>query len=306
VGQHYRDTYDLLSRPLTMESESLYDPGVWTTLANGAQYNAAGQLTHWVEGSVYTLARTYSAERGWLTQLTALQYSTPKLNLSYSYYPNGRVQAVTDTVNPAQSASYGYDHLNRLTSASTSGWGLAWTYDDFGNRLTQSATLGTPPTSTVAYDETTNQITTSGYSFDANGNMTAMPGETMTYDVAKAMNARFEDGESSSFLYADLWRNAPQAHAVQLSTFGGLTISQFLARPANAGTNALAELSGNLVFVRPGVIGTNLTHVAAFIFHEVLHHLGLGDEEIKARLGIPAWRPSADITGRLRADCFTW
>jgi RHS repeat-associated protein len=167
--------------------EKELDPEVWQTQAHSAQYNAARQLTSWKEGTGWysdsTLTRTYSEPRGWLTQLTAADYYGTRLNLSYSYYPNGRVQAVTDAVNPAQSATYGYDQLNRLTSASASGWGLAWTYDDFGNRLTQAATLGAPPTSTLAYDETTNRITTAGHSYDANGNLTAMPGKTMTYDV---------------------------------------------------------------------------------------------------------------------------
>src|SRR5262249_14739307 len=59
-------------------------------------------------------------------------------------------------------------------------------------RLTQSATGGTPPTSTLTYGESTNRITTTGYGYDANGNLTSMPGgATYSYDVFDRLSGSY-------------------------------------------------------------------------------------------------------------------
>jgi len=52
--------------------------------------------------------------------------------------------------------------------------------------LNQTVTQGTAPSLTLAYDNATNRITTAGYGYDANGNMTASPafGATYTYDAS--------------------------------------------------------------------------------------------------------------------------
>jgi hypothetical protein len=68
-----------------------------------------------------------------------------------------------------------YRSLGRLTPARTSNRGLQWTHDDFGNRLAQSATAGTPPTWSLTYDVTSNRITAGGYSYDNNGDLTTFP-----------------------------------------------------------------------------------------------------------------------------------
>ena len=43
--------------------------------------------------------------------------------------------------------SLAYDAFYRLTAAETAGshWGLQWTYDRYGNRLSQMASKGTRP-----------------------------------------------------------------------------------------------------------------------------------------------------------------
>jgi RHS repeat-associated protein len=151
-------------------------------------------LTVWFEIGMErstNLNRTYDANRGWMTNLTVQTQGSNNyiVNQGYAYYPNGQLQTSTDSVSPALTATYSYDYLNRLSNATTSSWGLAWTYDDFGNRLTQSATAGSPPTSSLTYDTTnyTNRITASGYTYDNNGNLTAFPGPqgttSVTYDA---------------------------------------------------------------------------------------------------------------------------
>ena len=62
---------------------------------------------------------------------------------------------------------------------------MQWTYDGFGNRLNQMVMAGkTGVPSYMSVDPATNRITTSGFYYDANGNMVGMPNVTgITYDV---------------------------------------------------------------------------------------------------------------------------
>ena len=50
-------------------------------------------------------------------------------------------------------------------------------------------TKGSAPSLNVTVDPATNRITNPGMSYDANGNLTAMPGRTMTYDTDNRMIA---------------------------------------------------------------------------------------------------------------------
>ena len=64
-----------------------------------------------------------------------------------------------------------------LTAASTSGpdWGLCLTYYGFGNRTAQSVTKGSGPNISLSYDAAKNRISSSGYTYLTNGNLSAMP-----------------------------------------------------------------------------------------------------------------------------------
>src|SRR5258708_15672004 len=109
--------------------------------------------------------------------------------MSYTYNADGQAVTVTDTVNGGQSVTaYAYDQLNRLSSATAANWNMAWTYDEFGNRLTQTGSSGVP-TSSLSYNDN-NRITTTGYTYDSVGNMTLMPGVNgFGYDAFDRMSS---------------------------------------------------------------------------------------------------------------------
>ncbi|HVP45637.1 MAG TPA: RHS repeat-associated core domain-containing protein [Bryobacteraceae bacterium] len=77
---------------------------------------------------------------------------------------------------------YTYDSLNRLSTATGTGWGESYTYDGFGNLTDKNPTSGSPPALHVAVNAANNRLV--GYTYDADGNMTIMSGTTFTYDVA--------------------------------------------------------------------------------------------------------------------------
>jgi RHS repeat-associated protein len=62
-----------------------------------------------------------------------------------------------------------------------------YAYDGFGNRTSVTVTKGTAPSGNLTYDGMTNRITNSGFSYDANGNLTAMPGLNLYYDVGNRL-----------------------------------------------------------------------------------------------------------------------
>ena len=101
---------------------------------------------------------------------------------------NGQITQRQDSYNgTAEEVTYEYDSLNRLISAATTGptWGLSWGYDGFGNRNTQTVTKGSAP----AYSDNINPGNNRSPNlwYDLSGNVTGVPGQTYSYDVADRM-----------------------------------------------------------------------------------------------------------------------
>jgi RHS repeat-associated protein len=190
--------------------------------ATGYGYNAASQPTGFKYGNGIFASFGFSSDR---LQLNCLDYSTTnrsgncthdsttKFGLSYSYGAagsnNGQIAGITDSVDSGRSATYTYDALYRLTTAVTTGstgypaWGLSESYDRYGNRSAQSIYSGCSgvacPTNSVTPDTATNRI--SGYSYDANGNMTNDRNNTLVYDAENRAVSATNGGGSGSYSY---------------------------------------------------------------------------------------------------------
>ncbi len=183
----YGYTYDNAWRPATMAGEGL-------TLVDSIVYSAAGAMKNFTrrESASVTVTNNYAFNAlNQLTNQTIARNGTTVQNLSYTFSAtqnNGQILSQTDALS-AETVEYTYDALNRLATAETTGpqWGLQFSYDGFGNRTNQTVTKGSGPTHSVAIDAGTNRISTGGYLYDANGNMTQMPLMTMGYDVANRM-----------------------------------------------------------------------------------------------------------------------
>ena len=85
-------------------------------------------------------------------------------------------------------------------SAGYAKWGLSWTYDRYGNRTAQTVTAGTAPMSSLSISATTNRITSSGFSYDASGNMTNDALNTYTYDAESRIKSK-SGGTSATYYY---------------------------------------------------------------------------------------------------------
>jgi RHS repeat-associated protein len=193
-----------------------------TYYASGFSYNAPGKLTGFNYGNGVSAKSYYSPDR---MQLVYLAYAKGKSNyfsLQYSYRQNsqyappcskgtmgnnGTVQCIMDNVDSGRTVNYSYDPLQRMTSAQSCGssafpqWGLAESYDRFGNRLVQSVTAGSGPSTNMSFNSNNQPI---GYAYDPSGNMTVeplLPSNTMTYDGESRMTAFQGFGGAASYTY---------------------------------------------------------------------------------------------------------
>ncbi len=155
-----------------------------TTVLNSVLYDPFGPARQWSWGNSTLAARTFDQD-GNLDQLDSAGLRT------YSQDDAFRITGITDVVNSNFTWSYGYDSLDRLTSASKTGQNQTWTYDANSNRLTQGGTTS----STFTISSTNNRLSSvSGaisrtYGYDAAGNTTSYSGLTLGYDDAGRMTS---------------------------------------------------------------------------------------------------------------------
>ncbi|MGC2163148.1 MAG: RHS repeat-associated core domain-containing protein [Silvibacterium sp.] len=102
--------------------------------------------------------------------------------------------------------NFGYDDFGRLASQNVnsgySGQNFTYTYDRYGNRWAQNALNGGPSPS-VSFNAATNQINSSGYAYDAAGNLTSDGIHTYTYDAEGNVIA-VDGGSTAKYTYDSL------------------------------------------------------------------------------------------------------
>jgi YD repeat-containing protein len=119
-------------------------------------------------------------------------YSLGAQSYGIGYDAASRISFVSEFGNPPNSNTYGYDALDRLTSAALPSTAYGYSYDAVGNRLTKLVGAGSEA---YAYSATSNRIASvtpsSGpvrsFSLDANGSTLADGLNTYAYDVRGRM-----------------------------------------------------------------------------------------------------------------------
>ena len=142
-----------------------------------------------------------------------------------------QVQTELDTV-LSQQFSYGYtDGLNRLTArTNTSGAPDSYTYsyDRYGNRVSQTPLNG-GYTFNPTINPANNHITTSGYLYDAAGNLTNDSVNAYTYDAEGNVTKVVSTGGTSQYVYDALNRRVhaqtPSATVDYIYDYAGRRIS---------------------------------------------------------------------------------
>jgi RHS repeat-associated protein len=191
-GRIVQQAVDTIGRLCAIAQTASSCTSTTNPFATNYGYNTAFQLTGFSYANGVAASFVYSPDRLLLTSLSYVKGTTTLYGLNYSYGSvgsnNGHIAGITDNVDNGRSTTYTYDALARLTAAVTTGstaypkWGLSFSYDPYGNRNAQTVTSGTAPMNSVAVSTATNRITSSGYAYDANGNMTNDGSNALTYD----------------------------------------------------------------------------------------------------------------------------
>jgi RHS repeat-associated protein len=122
----------------------------------------------------------------------------------FALYTTGdQVHSSCDTI-MANCTTYGYDEFDRVKSLTInsgySGTSFTYTYDRYGNRWAQNVVSGSGPAPSFSFNTSNNQINSSGYTYDAAGNMTSDGMHTYTYDADGNMT-EVDGGSSDVYTY---------------------------------------------------------------------------------------------------------
>ncbi|HEY3357011.1 MAG TPA: FG-GAP-like repeat-containing protein, partial [Polyangia bacterium] len=177
------DTMGTPSAPLGYDSAGRLTkiPGV----VDAVTYDARGLLTTQTNSNGTVTTRSHSATRFWLTGITTTKGGTRIQNLGYARDAEGRITGITSDF-AAEGWSYGYDELHRLTSATNTtdpASSDSFGYDALGN-ITTNSRVGAYayPAAGQARPHAVTQAGSSGYSYDANGNLVSGAGRTIVWD----------------------------------------------------------------------------------------------------------------------------
>jgi RHS repeat-associated protein len=148
-----------------------------TTLLSSVAYEPFGPVRGWTWGnSTTTEVRLYNTD-GNPSQYSAIESTTLAYDNAF------RITGTTNASNSALSWTYGYDLLDRLSSAAATGTTRGWTFDTNGNRLTQTGTVAgtyTPSSSSNRLSSITGTPART-YSYDSAGNTLTYSTTTFTY-----------------------------------------------------------------------------------------------------------------------------
>jgi RHS repeat-associated protein len=189
-------------------TSSLVDTTHPETLADGIYYTAPGAMDQVSYGNGLLESRVYNNRLQPSEMKSYYGSGYVRYNLTFGFtdaygHNNGNLQSWNSTgADFVFSRSYTYDSLNRLATMSAPGdtcSGLSWTYDAWGNRTDQNATGGTCGTFHASVG-TDNRLTTSGYNYDAAGNMTQDASHSYTYDAENRV-IQVDSGSTASYVY---------------------------------------------------------------------------------------------------------
>ena len=216
VGNVTSRTYpDGTSIAYTFDDDSLLD----TVASGGATTDYAYDPTGNVVETLLPASNGHRELRaydraGRLTEVANKKGTDVLSSFTYILDDTGNPTSVTT---PDGVTTYGYDPLDRLESVcfdalcDTLGSSISWTYDGVGNRLSE---VRRTATTTYTYDDADRLLTsivggtTTNYSHDDNGNMTAAGALTYVYDQANRM-IELEDGPATTdYAYDGMGRRA--------------------------------------------------------------------------------------------------
>jgi hypothetical protein len=257
---HYPDGENVSYAP-----DALGRPTQAGSYASSVGYFPNGQVAQFA----YANGTSYVAAQNARQMLSNFSYgpgSAVQLSEDLAYDPNGNISTVTDLAGGPRNKSFGYDALNRLTSANAAGlWGTqAYTYDALNNLRTlqtgsQTSTYHYDPTNKLA-SISSGATTLTSYLYDTRGNVTGKNAATLVFDQKNQLT---QIAGSDTYAYDASGRRVSK-------TAGGITTYYFYSQagqlmyqwaPGSALSTSFIYLGSrmvgdneSLVLVAPGAV----------------------------------------------------
>jgi RHS repeat-associated protein len=189
------------------------------TLVQGLTYQPFGGPVH-IENGTGGVVNNQSGECG------CLEVANPGQDIEtyYTYDANRNLTGITATNHERLNRTFGYDALNRLTSATSYYETLAYEYDKVGNRTSRTKNTDTPDqytylTGTNKLDQITGQ-TNVAFTHDDNGKITVKGNMGFVYDQSNRLVEALVDSSA----VADYTYNALGQRATKTG-YGGSTVT---------------------------------------------------------------------------------
>ena len=226
----------------------VFDVARGVTFAGAITYHPAGGLAGFTAGDGSRETIVYD-ERARLRHLSG-QGMADLPDLTYTYDRVGNVTHIDDVrlvlgttqTTTAYSALFGYDDLDRLTSATGGGWGtLTYGYDALGNR---SQTIHNGATIGYAYSASQRLTGTTGaevanFGYDANGSLAQDPVGTYTYGPSNMLaTATLNAGAVYTYRYDGDGQRALKQRAALTTTYYLRGLGQVLSEFEEEGGQA--------------------------------------------------------------------
>ena len=254
-GRVVNYAFDFADRPQSVSSSG-------TTYVGSTSYLPFGPQTQLIFGNGTTSTMSYDVRYRPVENKLAGGAGVIA-DYGYSEDALGNVTAIRDLVDPSYNRSFGYDDLNRLTSANTGGslWGNgSYAYDAMGNMT--ALALGSARTSSLAYSGTlpklsavTENGSTRAVGYDAAGNEQTVGAATYTYSPRNFLAGG--DGLSYGYDWRDL--RVITTVAAALGTFSGNVVTAATGAPVGGATvtvdgtlnSTVTDANGNFSLNQP-------------------------------------------------------
>jgi len=230
AGDALTYTFDFAGRPTTLTRGA-------APVVSSTAYMPFGLMKSLTYGN--GLTRTVTFDNRYRLTSNRLSATSDLASYSYSYDSAGNITAITDVLDAGYNRTFGYDDLDRLTTANSGAslWATgSYAYDAMGN-LT-SLTLGTSRKVSFAYSGTTPKLTsatengsTRAVSNDAAGNQAAVGSGAFTYTPRNSLAS----GDAIAYSY--------DARGVRVSTTRASATRHYLYTPE---LNLLAETTESM------------------------------------------------------------
>jgi RHS repeat-associated protein len=250
-------------------STSYYAGAMATDATNRIQYAAHGAISLMKLGNLNWEHTNYNSRlQPVVIGLGSSSTDASILRLDYTYNTatgsgtanadnNGNILTQKITIgSTAMSQGYGYDSLNRLSSATETGaWTQTYDCDRYGNRAVRNTSYIPSPSLTPqsanstdfsAFNQTTNRIALTGFGYDSSGNLTGDPttaANAIVYDSENHQTSYTKAGATTSYSYDAEGRRAKKTDSTGTTVFvynvQGQLIAEYGGQATNGGTSYL-------------------------------------------------------------------